>query len=198
MSWTRPGRSHSVQDMALAREELGRRIADAKERSGMTLQEIGDQLDTDWRVVQRWSKGTNAPRAGTLNRLADVLGVERDYFQEPQRENVLERVERKLDENTRALRTTLGLLDVVVARLDQVDQSLATHDDLTGERVATILGRLEAVEARADTADQALSRFQQEFVQALGGDDPQPPATRSEPGRNTESKTNQGTRREAG
>jgi transcriptional regulator with XRE-family HTH domain len=67
--------------MALAPQEIGRRISRRRKELGWTHQELADAMEVELRTAQRWQTGT-LPRLGTLMRLADVMGVEQSYFVE--------------------------------------------------------------------------------------------------------------------
>lgn len=67
--------------MALAPEEVGLRIRQARLQKGWTHEELARQMDANLRTVQRWQTG-DLPRLTTLMRLADVLGVPSSYFVE--------------------------------------------------------------------------------------------------------------------
>lgn len=82
--------------MALAPEEVGKRIEAARKKAGYEGHQdfadaVSEQLGrrVNLRTVQRWQKGVNPkdgkswlPRLGTLMELADLLGVSRSYFVE--------------------------------------------------------------------------------------------------------------------
>lgn len=187
MSWQRPQPGSKPVDMALAREELGRRIRAARERSGLTLEQVAEEMGTSWRVVQRWNSGANAPRPGTLNKLADVLGVDSEHFQEPTSEHAIDRIDRRVEDNARTLRTALGLLDELLVEVKANRQSML---EIVNARSTEITGRLDELEARQDTADAQLTRVQADFLQALGAPVPQPATNAGEQATNTGSTTN--------
>jgi transcriptional regulator with XRE-family HTH domain len=167
---TRPG--HSVHpDMPLAKEEFARRMRQARQRRNppLTQRDIADALNTDWRVVQRWDTGQAIPKPKTLVRLADTLGVDIDYLREPQSEHVLERIERKVNENGNLLRSTLGLIEDLRAQL-----------------------------AAADSRQAALLKDQEEFLRALGAPVPPTATDAAAQAQGTRSKKTRGTRREDG
>lgn len=75
--------------MALAPEEVGARIRQARLAKGWTHDELAAAMHVNSRTVQRWQKGRDPtsgkswlPRLKTLMRLADVLGVQQSYFVE--------------------------------------------------------------------------------------------------------------------
>lgn len=75
--------------MALAPEEVGERIRQARLAQGWTHEQLANEMRVGLRTVQRWQKGRNPkdgkswlPRLGTLMELADVLDVPRSFFVE--------------------------------------------------------------------------------------------------------------------
>lgn len=165
--------------MALAKDELARRIRSAYERSGKTLVQIGDEMDgTNWRVAQRWVSGINTPRPSKLDKLANVLGVEPEFFQEPQTEHIYDRLERGLDNNSTTLRTALGLLD-------QILREIRENRDAITAATAQVAGRLDEIETRQAAQDAELNRVQTEFLQALGVPAPPTRANAGEQATNT-------------
>jgi len=71
--------------MALAPEEIGRRIAQRRNELRWTHEQLAHEMGVGLRTVQRWQKGA-LPRLRTLMRLADVMGVEQSYFVEEEDE----------------------------------------------------------------------------------------------------------------
>jgi transcriptional regulator with XRE-family HTH domain len=73
--------------MALAPEEVGARIRQARLAKGWTHDDLAAAMDVNSRTVQRWQKGRDPatgkvwlPRLKALMRLADVLEVSQSYF----------------------------------------------------------------------------------------------------------------------
>lgn len=60
------------------RSEFGERIAEARERAGLTQQQLADKLGTTQRVIAYWEREPVALRAEQLAALADALGVSAD------------------------------------------------------------------------------------------------------------------------
>lgn len=86
---TRPPHFATLLLMALAPQEVGRRIATRRKELGWTHERLAREMDVGLRTVQRWQQGQDPktgkswlPRLGTLMDLADVMGVERSYFVE--------------------------------------------------------------------------------------------------------------------
>ena len=53
----------------------GERIKAARKRAGLTQKEIADRLGISSSSIAQWETGTRKPKAETLQRLADALGV---------------------------------------------------------------------------------------------------------------------------
>ena len=75
--------------MALAPEEVGARIREARLAKGWTHEHLARTMGVGLRTVQRWQKGRNPkdgaswlPRLGTLMTLADALEVPSSFFVE--------------------------------------------------------------------------------------------------------------------
>jgi transcriptional regulator with XRE-family HTH domain len=110
--------------MALAPEEVGARIREARLALGWTHERLAAEMGVGLRTVQRWQKGVNPkdgkpwlPRLGTLMRLADVLQVPSSFFVESELDAAsvadlaerLEAVERMSAENQAMLAELLEL-----------------------------------------------------------------------------------------
>lgn len=79
--------------MALAPDEVGRRIAQRRKELGWTHERLAHEMGVGPRTAQRWQKGVNPstgkswlPRLGRLMDLAEVMGVEPSYFVEAEEE----------------------------------------------------------------------------------------------------------------
>jgi transcriptional regulator with XRE-family HTH domain len=64
----------------LARTPLGQRVADTREKAGLTQTELGQKLGISQRVIANWERKPVALRAEQLAALADALGVSADYL----------------------------------------------------------------------------------------------------------------------
>ena len=53
----------------------GERIKAARKRAGLTQKELGKKLGLAYQTLAQWETGTRKPKAETLQRLADALGV---------------------------------------------------------------------------------------------------------------------------
>lgn len=75
--------------MALAPEEVGKRIAEARKARGWTHQKFAEEMGVYMRTVQRWQKGRDPktgkswlPRLATLMEIADLFDLPKSYFVE--------------------------------------------------------------------------------------------------------------------
>ena len=67
--------------MATLEEQVGALVRHHRKRSGLTQSQLAEQVDLTSLTVGRIERGDAAPSFETLNRLADVLGVDvRDFF----------------------------------------------------------------------------------------------------------------------
>jgi transcriptional regulator with XRE-family HTH domain len=62
------------------RTDFGQRLADARERAGLTQQQLADKLRTSQRALARWERDPVALRPDQLFILADALGVSLDHL----------------------------------------------------------------------------------------------------------------------
>ena len=78
---------------------LGENLARARERLGMTQEELAEQLDVSFQTVSNWERGENLPDVMHLAQAAKVLGVSIDSLTSPVLEKPALR-ERFFDENS--------------------------------------------------------------------------------------------------
>ncbi len=62
------------------RTDFGQRLADARERAGLTQQQLADKLRTSQRALARWERDPVALRPDQLAVLADTLSVSLDHL----------------------------------------------------------------------------------------------------------------------
>lgn len=62
------------------RTDFGRRVNEARERVGLTQQQLAEKLGSSQRAIARWERDSIALRPDQLFVLADVLGVSLDYL----------------------------------------------------------------------------------------------------------------------
>ncbi len=64
----------------LKRTPLGQRMAEAREKTGLTQTELGERLGVSQRVIANWERKPVALRAEQLAALADALSVSADFL----------------------------------------------------------------------------------------------------------------------
>jgi len=62
------------------RTDFGQRLTEARERVGMTQQQLAERLGTSQRAIARWERDSVALRPDQLFVLADALGVSLDHL----------------------------------------------------------------------------------------------------------------------
>ena len=62
------------------RTPFGERLAQARERAGLTQVQLAEKLGTTQRAVAYWEREPDALKADQLATLADILGVTGDYL----------------------------------------------------------------------------------------------------------------------
>ena len=166
-AWQRPRPGTSVMDMALSRQEFGRRMRAARQRANLTQQDVADRMGVAWRQAQKWDSGNVLPRANRIPQIAEILGVDVAYLQEPVDEHTVDRTARLVQENAVALRTTLSLLDELL-------HEVRANRKLAVDATAQVTTRLEALEARAEAG--SFSAAQLEVLRLAGVQLPPPEA----------------------
>jgi uncharacterized protein YjbI with pentapeptide repeats len=61
---------------------IGNRIAEARKRKNISQAQLAQQLSISPQAVGKWERGESLPDIITLNRLADILSVDLNYFSE--------------------------------------------------------------------------------------------------------------------
>jgi len=62
------------------RPNFGERIAQARQRAGLTQKQLAEKIGTTQRVLTYWEREAEGLRAEQLAKLSEVLGVSADYF----------------------------------------------------------------------------------------------------------------------
>lgn len=73
----------------LTSNTLGNKIASARKKMGLSQAELAKQVSISPQAVGKWERGESMPDIATLNRLAEILKVDLNYFSErlPEIEN---------------------------------------------------------------------------------------------------------------
>ncbi len=61
---------------------IGNKIASARKKANLSQAELAQQVSISSQAVGKWERGESLPDITTLNRLADLLGVDLNYFSE--------------------------------------------------------------------------------------------------------------------
>jgi uncharacterized protein YjbI with pentapeptide repeats len=76
--------------MMLNSKSVGNKIAVARKKMNLSQAELARQVSISSQAVGKWERGESMPDISTLNRLAEILGVDLNYFSETFKSNVAE------------------------------------------------------------------------------------------------------------
>lgn len=91
---------------------IGNKIATARKNINLSQAELAQKVSISAQAVGKWERGESMPDIATLNRLAEIFGVDLNYFSDKSAslESEIENKERKEDEGIfPRLKDTLGL-----------------------------------------------------------------------------------------
>lgn len=63
-------------------KSIGNKIAEARKKNNLSQAELAQQVSISPQAVGKWERGESMPDIATLNRLAEILGVDLNYFSE--------------------------------------------------------------------------------------------------------------------
>lgn len=63
-------------------KSIGNKIATARKKANLSQAELAQQVSISSQAVGKWERGESMPDIMTLNRLAEILGVDLNYFSE--------------------------------------------------------------------------------------------------------------------
>lgn len=66
--------------MMLNSKSIGNKIADARKKINLSQAELAQRVSISPQAVGKWERGESMPDIFTLNRLAEILGVDLNYF----------------------------------------------------------------------------------------------------------------------
>src|SRR5690554_3471789 len=61
---------------------IGKKIAQARKNNNLSQAQLAQQLSVSSQAVGKWERGESMPDIITFNRLAQILGVDLNYFSE--------------------------------------------------------------------------------------------------------------------
>lgn len=76
--------------MMLNSKSVGNKIATARKKINLSQADLAQQVSISPQAVGKWERGESMPDIGTLNRLAEILGVDLNYFSETFKSTVSE------------------------------------------------------------------------------------------------------------
>jgi len=68
--------------MMLNSKTIGKKIAAARKKTNLSQAELAQRVSISSQAVGKWERGESMPDITTLNRLAEILGVDLNYFSE--------------------------------------------------------------------------------------------------------------------
>src|SRR6188768_1425519 len=66
--------------MMLNSKSVGNKIATARKKINLSQAELARQVSISSQAVGKWERGESMPDISTLNRLAEIFGVDLNYF----------------------------------------------------------------------------------------------------------------------
>jgi uncharacterized protein YjbI with pentapeptide repeats len=73
--------------MMLNSKSVGNKIATARKKINLSQADLAQQVSISPQAVGKWERGESMPDISTLNRLAEILGVDLNYFSETFKSN---------------------------------------------------------------------------------------------------------------
>jgi uncharacterized protein YjbI with pentapeptide repeats len=74
-------------NMMLNSKSIGNKIATARKKINLSQADLAQQVSISSQAVGKWERGESMPDIPTLNRLAEILGVDLNYFSETFKSN---------------------------------------------------------------------------------------------------------------
>lgn len=69
-------------NMMLNSKSIGNKIAEARKKNNLSQAELAQQVSISAQAVGKWERGESMPDISTLNRLAEIFGLDLNYFSE--------------------------------------------------------------------------------------------------------------------
>lgn len=74
---------------------IGNKIAEARKKSNLSQAELANKISISPQAVGKWERGESMPDITTLNRLAEIFGVDLNYFSDTFQSNTIEKQNEK-------------------------------------------------------------------------------------------------------
>ncbi len=89
-------------------KSIGSRIAEARKKNTLSQAELAQQVSISPQAVGKWERGESMPDIKTLNRLAEIFGVDLNYFSDSvQTDDVATTTSHRLDNQTKETTTPI-------------------------------------------------------------------------------------------
>jgi transcriptional regulator with XRE-family HTH domain len=96
-------------ELMLSTKLIGNKIALARKKADISQAQLADQLFISPQAIGKWERGESMPDITTFNRLAEILGVDLNYFSEGFQSTHSEKITSEPDvEHSLAERTEKG------------------------------------------------------------------------------------------
>lgn len=79
--------SKNKNNMMLNSNLIGNKIAESRKKINLSQAELAQQVSISPQAVGKWERGESMPDISTLNRLAEIFGVDLNYFSETFKSN---------------------------------------------------------------------------------------------------------------
>lgn len=99
--------------MMLNSKSVGNKISEARKKNNLSQADLAQQVSISSQAVGKWERGESMPDISTLNRLAEILGVDLNYFSETFKskdsESKFETKKQSIEISSTKPKTNLGL-----------------------------------------------------------------------------------------
>lgn len=86
--------------MMLNSNSIGNKIATARKKANLSQAELAQQVSISPQAVGKWERGESMPDITTLNRLAEILGVDLNYFSDNFKPTEIKEINKEQQEKT--------------------------------------------------------------------------------------------------
>ena len=75
-------KKYKSKDVHMETKKIGNKIAEARKKINISQAQLAERLFISPQAVGKWERGESMPDIITFNRLAEILGVDLNYFSE--------------------------------------------------------------------------------------------------------------------
>ena len=115
----------------MAKQTMGKLIADIRRERGMTQKELADKMNVTDKAVSKWERDLSCPDVNAIPHLAEVLGVSVEELmmaaprEQEEPEEKPSEVQRIVDLVLKAVPVAMGAAVVVLSAMGQLDSRSA-------------------------------------------------------------------------